>query len=345
MLLALTGWGAVTAHAAAFWIWAEGPGTREAAQIRRSFEVTQTVKEAVLVATCDNGAHLFLDGEEVLVNGDWNEPSKVDLSNKLKPGKHALRADCKNEGDTSGFVARLTYKSADGKETVLETDSSWEAVAPGRSDWKPVKVVGKYGDQPWGEALAKVGGPMVPPTATSPSDIQIHPGFKVELIYAVPKSVQGSWVSMTVDNKGRMVACDQGGGLYRLTLAAPGSSSPATVERLTNSVGGAHGLLYAFDSLYVMVNEQNGRQGLWRLRDTNGDDQYDEEKQLRHIDGGGEHGPHGIVLSPDGKSLYVACGNHTKLPDHMEPMATREASWLPVVISAKRIRTGRFSSW
>ena len=67
-----------------------------------------------------------------------------------------------------------------------------------------------------------------------------------------------------------------------------------------------------------MVNEQGGRQGLWRLRDTNNDDQYDEEQLLRRIEGGGEHGPHGIVLSPDGKSLYVACGNHTKLPDHME---------------------------
>jgi len=39
---------------------------------------------------------------------------------------------------------------------------------------------------------------------------------------------------------------------------------------------GAHGLLYAFDSLYVMVDEVPGKQGLWRLRDTDGDDQFDE---------------------------------------------------------------------
>jgi len=123
---------------------------------------------------------------------------------------------------------------------------------------------------------------------------------------------------MTVDPKGRLIACDQGGSLYRLTLNKPGSKEAATVEKLTNSVGGAHGLLCAFDSLYVMVNEQGGRQGLWRLRDTNGDDQYDEEKLLRRIEGGGEHGPHGIVLAPDGKSLYIACGNHTQLPKPLE---------------------------
>jgi glucose/arabinose dehydrogenase len=41
-------------------------------------------------------------------------------------------------------------------------------------------------------------------------------------------------------------------------------------------------------------------------------------QKLRRIQGGGEHGPHAIVLSPDGQSLYIASGNHTKLPDGME---------------------------
>ncbi|MBC8115195.1 MAG: heme-binding protein, partial [Candidatus Saccharimonas sp.] len=48
--------------------------------------------------------------------------------------------------------------------------------------------------------------------------------------------------------------------------------------------------------------------------DTDGDDQYDEVVKLREIPGGGEHGPHAIRLSPDGKSLYVIAGNHTKMP-------------------------------
>ena len=33
------------------------------------------------------------------------------------------------------------------------------------------------------------------------------------------------------------------------------------------NLAGAHGLLYAFDSLYVMVNER-GTHGLYRVRDT-----------------------------------------------------------------------------
>src|SRR5439155_9828628 len=32
-------------------------------------------------------------------------------------------------------------------------------------------------------------------------------------------------------------------------------------------------------------------------------------------DGSGEHGPHAVVLAPDGQSLYVVCGNKTRLTD------------------------------
>ena len=35
---------------------------------------------------------------------------------------------------------------------------------------------------------------------------------------------------------------------------------------------------------------------------------------LRLLDGSSEHGPHAVVLAPDGKSLYVVAGNATKLP-------------------------------
>jgi putative heme-binding domain-containing protein len=310
--------GALTLHADTAWIWAEGPGSAAAAHFRRAFEVPANLKEGVLFLTCDNGATVFLDGKSVLTNADWNEPVKINLTAKLGAGKHEFRIEGRNEGNVAGLVARLRLKTADGKETLVETDASWEATVPGRNDWKAAKIVGKYGDAPWGDALAGAGVPSGPPRVTAVEDIQVRPGFRVELVHAVPKSDEGSWVSMTTDPKGRLIACDQGGGLFRLTLPAAGSGAPAAVEKLTNSVGGAHGLLYAFDSLYVMVNEQGGRQGLWRLRDTNGDDQFDQETLLRRIEGGGEHGPHGIVLSPDGKSLYMAIGNHTKLPDHME---------------------------
>ncbi len=54
--------------------------------------------------------------------------------------------------------------------------------------------------------------------------------------------------------------------------------------------------------------------GFYRCKDTNGDDQFDEVVKLHEFRGGGEHGPHALQLSPDGKSIYVICGNHTRPP-------------------------------
>lgn len=170
--------------------------------------------------------------------------------------------------------------------------------------------------------------------------IRLQPGFKIEHLISPSDENLGSWVSMTFDDKGRMICSDQYGGLYRLTIPAIGSANvkPA-VEKLkfgkgvdTLSIGNAHGLLYAFNSLYVMVNARatkpgvpfTGRgpapgytprgSGLYRVQDLDGDDQFDKITLLKEFKGEGEHGPHSIILSPDKKSLFLISGNHTDVP-------------------------------
>ena len=145
-------------------------------------------------------------------------------------------------------------------------------------------------------------------------DFTLADGFEAELVYAVPDG-QGSWVSLTTDPKGRLIACDQYGAIYRITL----NDGRAEVAPLDLNLGAAQGLLCAFDSLYVMSSGmKNGKfksePGLYRLRDTNGDDQYDKVEYLQRIFGRGEHGAHAIVLSPDKKSLFICAGNMTGLP-------------------------------
>lgn len=146
--------------------------------------------------------------------------------------------------------------------------------------------------------------------------VRVAKDFKAEQIYAVPKATQGSWVSMCFDPKGRLIVSDQYGKLYRLTLPEVTGTTPPQIETIDLEIGSAQGLLYAFDSLYVMVAEEKfqGR-GLYRILDSNGDDKYDEVRLLRKLGGGGEHGPHSILLSPDRQSLTVVIGNQTKLTD------------------------------
>ena len=150
------------------------------------------------------------------------------------------------------------------------------------------------------------------PEATPVGDLKIAAGFEAELLYSVPGDTMGSWVCMTTDPKGRLIVSDQYGKLYRVTPPAKGSADAIRIEPINVDVGMAQGLLCAFDSLYVMTNSGDApRVGLHRVRDTDGDDQYDSSEHLRTLKGGNEHGPHAIILSKDGKSLIVACGNHT----------------------------------
>lgn len=301
------------------WIWADKPEINDVS-LRRSFQVAGEVREATLWATCDNSVRVFLNGQEVLKNDDWNTAAKASVTAILKPGANELRAEGHNDGGPAGFVAKLRIRTKDGKETLVESDAQWQVQISGSSDWKAATLVAKYGSEPWGNPLGGGSGASAAekPLVVQPSEIQTLPDFRVELLHVVNKSDEGSWVSMTVDPQGRVIACDQNGGLFRLTPSKLGSSGDSPVEKLSYDIGGAHGLLYAFKSLYVMVNESKGKQGLWRLRDTTGKGDFGTPELLRRIDGGGEHGPHAIVAGPDGKSLYVICGNHTKLPEHME---------------------------
>jgi putative heme-binding domain-containing protein len=167
---------------------------------------------------------------------------------------------------------------------------------------------------------------------------QVHPkvdklnlpaGFKAEHLYSPGENEQGSWVAMAFDDKGRMITADQYGALYRLEIPAIGSDSlRPNIEKLTIGtdesklgMGYAQGLLYAFNSLYVMVNHNANEDfdkstGLYRLEDTDGDDQYETVTLIKSLGGEpGEHGPHSMILSPDGQSIYVVAGNHTDVPE------------------------------
>lgn len=152
----------------------------------------------------------------------------------------------------------------------------------------------------------------------TPADaFRVPAGFTVDLLYEVPAEQQGSWVSLTVDPQGRLLACDQYGSLYRVTLK---ENAAPEVEALKVNIGAAQGLLFAFDSLYVNVND--GRRdgiagGVYRLRDTDGDDQFDEVKHLIPLNNAGEHGPHALILSPDGKRIFFCAGNNTELPQQI----------------------------
>ena len=172
---------------------------------------------------------------------------------------------------------------------------------------------GKAGKAP---ASSTVGPAIGENKATPVSRIKAAKDFRVELIYSVPGVEQGSWVNLCVDPQGRILASDQFGGLYRFTPPPAGQVlKREQIEKLPTDIRAINGMLWAFGALYVGVNDYENKipSGLYRISNSPGSDQLDKVELLRRMEARGDHGVHAVVLTPDGKGLYLICGNGAKL--------------------------------
>ncbi len=170
--------------------------------------------------------------------------------------------------------------------------------------------------------------------------ITIPEGFVIEKLYKPGEHGQGSWVSVTKDNMGRLYCSDQFGNIYRVTLPDDANKMESVaVKKLDLTIGLAQGLLWHKDILYALVNsnEQNDlfiHSGFYKITDSSRDGNFDTVRMIRSFDGNGEHGPHNILLSPDEKSLYLVMGNHTDIPENLSsavPKVWDEDNLLPVI--------------
>lgn len=324
------------------WIWLEktaGPAAPEKIYFRKDFTIDREVTSAKLYATGDDGLTVYIDGREAIKHDAWQSPQYKEVGTLLTQtkgsaaGRHVIAVEGRNDGRSAGAVLVKLVVEQGRKEIVVATDASWKASRTLQGgwntqgfttvgQWSPAKVLAPLGGGPWRSvnalSLAKASN-LKDPTATRPEAMKIAKGFQVELLHTVPKDVEGSWVSMCVDPQGRLIVCDQYGGLFRVTPPALGEKTVPKIEKIEVDIGEAQGLLWAFDALYVVVNK-GGKydSGLYRVTDTNQDDKLDKVVQLRKINGGGEHGPHAVLLSPDGKSLHIVCGNGTKMMDPLD---------------------------
>ncbi|WP_246160926.1 c-type cytochrome [Maribacter flavus] len=172
-------------------------------------------------------------------------------------------------------------------------------------------------------------------TTTQDSEIKLNipDGFSLEEIYHPSAHDQGSWVSLAQGPNGIIYSCDQYGKIYSFTPPKTGEQlSKEDIIPLAIEIGQAHGLLWAFNSLYVSVNKRweedsNFGSGIYRIEDTNGDGVLDHSNMLLKLQGDGEHGPHSLVLSPDGNEIYFIAGNHTLVPDTIKNNSRLPNNW------------------
>jgi putative heme-binding domain-containing protein len=302
------------------WIWAHAESRDgEAVVLRKRFEVERQTSWIRGSLRADNSAVVSIGGVVVARNDAWWEPTSFEVRHVLAPGPHELVIEASNEGSIGAVLGEWSFDDDAQPRVRLWTDSTWEATLAEGSRARPAHSFGPLGAQPWASAEAAMKGAakQVDEPLPDPSRFTLPEGFQAQLVYTVPRAQQGSWVSLCRAPGQRMYAGDQYGAIWCITLEPQRTPTAVplvkSVERVALDISGAQGLVWAYDSLYVVSN--SSKSGLYRCRDTNGDGELDDAKLLRAFDGDGEHGPHAVIAGPGDGKLYVMIGNHTGLTD------------------------------
>mgnify|MGYP000424221923 FL=1 len=315
----------ISTFAEAQWIWtAKNNVTNQQTWARTVIDLKEVPTKALLLASADNHIEVWVNGQPAGKSDEWAEAAQTDVTKFLKPGRNTLSVLARNDGGIAALVVRLesgkvvlSESNAAWRVTNTKPDAKWQTAEFDDAKWEKATVVKPLGEEPWGNVFGGAAGKTAGAgkrgsagSVAAPDSLILQPGFKAELLYTVPKSEQGSWVSLAVTPTGDLVAGDQGGVLWHVSLKDP---TKQTITKIDTKAIGCHGLLFAHGALYACTSEK-GKGDIWRLRDVKGDGTYAEQTLIRSLKGSGEHGPHQLVLDRDG-SILVVGGNHTKLPD------------------------------
>jgi putative heme-binding domain-containing protein len=279
-----------------------------------------------------NGAHIGdARGRERLVH--------YPVLKRLKPGPNVFALKLEADGDVPpAVIASLRIVDQTGAVTQIVTDKAWRTAsdeianfaAPDFDDtaWKAATSLGPLGTKPWGAPTSEVEHyhqwkqAIGTGVAADPRTIDVPQGLAVELIRSAGPD-EGSWIGLEFDPKGRLLVAREDKGLMRLTLpemprqklAGEAAARAIRVETINDTLLECRGLLFVENDLFAMANNSKG---LYRLRDTNGDDEYDEVKLLREMPGNVGHGRNDLTLGPDGR-IYLICGNDVLYPSTDQP--------------------------
>ncbi len=296
-----------SAFALPHWIWQAGPAAN--VSLRHSLEAPAKIKSARLRMIADfANVQLGINGKPVAIAEMFGPVVELDAKPWLRPGRNVISLRSISQLEHPAVALELVVVDAQDNKTIIATSPQWKGAKSlgdlGREKWwnVPTLVIDETDDyDQWKRASkAKVG--------TAPGSFEVLPGFKAELLRSAGKE-ENSWVSLAFDPDDRLTIAREDKGLIRYTFSRD-RRKIIRAESINDDLKECRGLLYAHDSLYVHANNSKG---LYRLRDTNGDDQFDEKKLLHASVGGVGHGRNDLALGPKGK-IYAIHGDSVNLP-------------------------------
>jgi putative heme-binding domain-containing protein len=263
--------------------------------------------EAVLDVAATAPFTLWVNGVQSGTGAEARHLYTFDIRKFFVLGVNVLAIEVKQGQGKAGLAARLAFIPNGQSRRALVSDGDWRSAALADKDWQkaafkdagwqPVRVLGPLGKD----------GPI--PDFAWEDRFTVPPGFRVLPAVRLPDyDPNFSLVNMTFDDRGRLLVSREGKGVFLCT--DPDKDGVLQNVRLyCEQVVNCQGMCWVRDALLLVGDGPQGT-GLYRVRDTQGQDSIDEVRLLHRFRAGmGEHGPHAIIHGPDGW-LYLCIGNH-----------------------------------
>ena len=301
------------------WIWST-EHTKDnvptgACYFRKTFNLAGAPEKAQIMIAADDRYQLYVNSRLVGNGESTKRLDAFEVEKFLGRGRNTVAVKVENtRGKTAALAARVMIKPAGGGWTSHSTDASWKTHLNPFPLWNlPI-----FNDGLWktAQAYGPLGGtiPWDRSEEVAETQQENHERFRISSEFVVERVLDdeslGSLIAMTFNEFGHMLASREGGPLLIIT-DSDGDKKHDRVRVYCEKVKNCQGILALNGDVYVTGDGPDGV-ALYRLTDTDRDGMLETTEALVKFSGPmGEHGPHGLVLGPDGM-IYMAVGNHAK---------------------------------
>lgn len=265
---------------------------------------------------------ISINGQSVAAIEPYCQTQDFDVTDALRPGDNQIELKAEPIKEAPAALAlELKLTTIDGGRVSYRSDENWKVVRKsGKSS--PAKPLGPVLPQLWGIGQrdisidpfenyqqwqqAKGGGGQSP-------RFFLAPGFEIRQL-RVAEPDEGSWVSLAVDQRGRLLIGREDKGFLRMQLA-PDATSVTRVQTIASDLLECRGLIVHDDWIYASAN--NSKQ-LARFK-LNDEGQITDLTALREFSGGVGHGRNDLAICDD--RLLLICG------DSVDPPTTNLVDW------------------
>jgi len=289
---------------------------------RYQFSKQVIIKEPVLsgqlkFASDFARASVTINDRKVLNVEPYCQLQSLDVTQWLIAGTNVLKIDVQRLPGPSAVAFDLNLRLSSDRSIRVPSNKSWiiestEQASPN------IKTLGKVRAELWGEGrrditlsslenyeqwrqASSIDGRAVKPKFWT------APGFEVELLRTADAD-EGSWISLTFDERGRAILSREDQGLLRMTLDKS-YQSVERVETIDVDLKECRGLVFQESELFANANNSKT---LYRLR-INEAGQVEDLTPVREFPGSVGHGRNDLTI--DNGWLYEINGDSVDLPN------------------------------